>query len=93
MSLIESIGILAAILTTSSFFPQVIKIWKSRSTADLSFPMYLMMLSGTLLWLVYGILLKNLPLILANSISAILSFIILFLKIINNLKKERKPNL
>lgn len=75
------IGLIAAICTTSSFLPQVIKTLRSRKTKDISFLMYAILAMGLFLWLVYGILLRDLPLILANGISLGLALCVLFLKI------------
>ncbi len=75
------IGIVAAILTTSAFVPQALKTWKTKSTGDLSLPMYLLMFTGIFLWLIYGIIKNDWPIILANGVSFCLAFIILFFKI------------
>jgi MtN3 and saliva related transmembrane protein len=75
------IGLIAAICTTSSFLPQVIKILISKRTKDVSFLMYAILTTGLFLWLVYGFILKDFPLILANSISFTLSLCVLLLKI------------
>lgn len=79
--LTETIGFLAAILTTTAFVPQFIKVWKTRSTRDISMRMYLMLCSGVFLWLIYGIRLRSLPIILANGVTLALTFAILGLKI------------
>lgn len=81
MTLITTIGLLAALLTTISFLPQVIKSWKIRKTRDISLPMYIILVTGLFLWLIYGILIKDLPLILANLVTLILASSVLFLKI------------
>ena len=52
---IEIIGLIAAAFTTSSFLPQVIKIWKTKQTKDISTTMYIAMLIGTGFWLYYGL--------------------------------------
>jgi MtN3 and saliva related transmembrane protein len=75
------IGFVAALFTTSGFVPQVFKIFKTKSTRDISLSMYLVLAIGTLLWLIYGFMLKELPLIVANSISLSLITSILLLKI------------
>jgi MtN3 and saliva related transmembrane protein len=75
------IGLIAAICTTSSFLPQVVKILRSKRTKDVSLPMYSILTAGLFLWLVYGFILNDLPLILANSISLTLSLCVLLLKI------------
>jgi len=81
MHIIETIGLLAAFLTTTAFFPQVIKTVKTKSTGDLSLPMYSMMFAGTVSWLVYGILKSDLPITLANAVSSLASFVIFYYKI------------
>jgi len=81
MHFIESIGLLAAFLTTTAFFPQMIKTVKTKSTGDLSLPMYSLMFSGTVSWLVYGLLKHDLPVTLANAVSSLASFVIFYYKI------------
>lgn len=77
----EIIGLLAALLTTASFVPQVYKIWKSKSADSLSLTMYLVLFVGIILWLVYGIHLKSLSMIIANSITAILALLLIVFKL------------
>ena len=81
MTLITVLGLLAASLTTISFLPQIIKIWKTQKTGDISFVMYIILVTGVFLWLIYGFLIKDLPLILANLVTLILVSSVLFLKI------------
>jgi MtN3 and saliva related transmembrane protein len=52
--------------------PQVIKVWKTKQTKDLSLRMYSIMFIGILLWLVYGIRIDSLSIMLANVVTAIL---------------------
>jgi MtN3 and saliva related transmembrane protein len=80
----EPIGLVAAFLTTVAFFPQVIKTVRTRSTKDISLPMYSLMFAGTLCWLTYGIFRHDVPLMLANGVSAVASFIIFYFKIREN---------
>ena len=68
----EIIGLIAAVCTTFAFIPQVIKVWKTKQTMDLSLRMYSIMFIGILLWLVYGIRIDSLSIILANVVTAIL---------------------
>lgn len=75
------IGITAAILTTAAFAPQAIQAWRSRSTRDVSLAMFSMMVAGIVLWLVYGLLIGDLPLILANAVTLLLAGAILVAKI------------
>lgn len=78
----ELIGFLAAICTTIAFIPQALKVWKTKSTKDISLMMFVIFSFGVLCWLVYGLLLFNLPLIVANAITLALSIYILVNKII-----------
>ncbi|MBI3600284.1 MAG: SemiSWEET transporter [Nitrospinae bacterium] len=80
-NLINITGLLAATLTTISFLPQVIKILKTRHTKDISLLMYIGFTTGVLLWLIYGILLKELPIIIGNGITLIFVIIMLIFKI------------
>jgi MtN3 and saliva related transmembrane protein len=75
------IGIAAAILTTTAFAPQAIKVWRTRSTRDVSLAMFLLMVTGIVLWLVYGLLIGDLPLIAANAVTLVLAGAILVAKI------------
>ncbi len=79
----ELIGYFAAFCTTVSFLPQAIKTIKTRDTHALSLMMYSLFTIGVLLWLYYGITINDLPIILANLITAVLAGIILFFKIRN----------
>jgi len=81
MDTIDLFGFIAALLTTSAFLPQVIKTLREKDAKSLSLPMYLILTSGLLLWLTYGIMIKDWALIIANSITGILAIIILVAKI------------
>ena len=75
------LGLAAATLTTAAFLPQVIKTWRTRQTRDISLGMFLILCLGICLWLVYGILRDDLPLILANAVTLALAGTILVLKL------------
>ena len=68
----EIIGLIAAVCTTFAFITQVMKVWKTKQTKDLSLRMYSIMFIGVLLWLVYGIRIDSLSIMLANVVTAIL---------------------
>ena len=68
----EIIGLIAAVCTTFAFIPQVMKVWKTKHTKDLSLRMYSIMFIGILLWLVYGIRIDSLSIILANVVTSTL---------------------
>lgn len=80
MDSVKLIGLLAGALTTAAFLPQVIKTWKSRSAKDLSLGMFLMFCAGVALWLTYGIIVKDTPLIAANLVTLILASTLLYFK-------------
>lgn len=81
MSTAEAIGFLAATLTTLSFYPQAYKIIKTRDTESISLVMYSIINIGLVLWLVYGIMVGDKPIIFANAFTLVASLTILFLKI------------
>jgi MtN3 and saliva related transmembrane protein len=76
-----AIGLAAATCTTVSFLPQVIKAWRSRSTRDVSGGMFALLVTGNSLWLLYGALIGDLPLVVANLITLGLVTAILVLKL------------
>ncbi len=75
------LGLAAASCTTLAFVPQFIKVWKTQSTHDISLAMYIVVCTGVLLWLIYGLLIKDTPLIVANAVTFVLAGTILILKI------------
>ncbi|WP_335682120.1 SemiSWEET family sugar transporter [Polaribacter sp. SA4-12] len=77
----EIIGLVAAVLTTASFLPQVFKTYKTKDTSGLSLTMYIVFFIGVVLWSVYGIYINSLSIILANSITAILALYLIFMKL------------
>ena len=81
MNLIQILGLAAAVFTTAANIPQTIKVIKTRSTKSLSAATYDMLFVGMLLWVLYGVLRKDLPVILANAIAGLLCGIILFMKL------------
>jgi len=78
---IEIIGLTAAALTTACFVPQVYKVYKEKSTKDISLVMYIVFIIGLGLWLWYGIEMESLSMILANSGTLLLAFAILVAKL------------
>ena len=85
---VEYIGYIAASLTTIAFFPQVYQVYKTQKTDDLSLSMFVIFTVGILCWLTYGILIKNIPIVLADTISLSTSIYILYIKIKNELHKR-----
>lgn len=81
MDYIIFIGLVAGALTTISILPQIIRTLKLRETRDLSLLWCVALFTGVSLWLVYGILIWDVPIIIANFICSILTFTVLYLKI------------
>jgi MtN3 and saliva related transmembrane protein len=81
--MIDIISYIAAILTTISFVPQALKTIKTRDTSGISLLMYCLFVSGVFLWGVYGFLINNLAILIANIVTIILSGTILVLKLKN----------
>ena len=75
------LGIIAAILTTSSFILQALRVIRTKDTRSISLGMYVLSVTGIAMWLIYGITIQDLPLILANGVTLIFSSIILVYKI------------
>ena len=75
------IGVFAGFCTTVAFFPQAVKVWKTKSTKDISLYMFIIFTIGVLSWLIYGITMYDPPLILANAITLVLSIFILIYKL------------
>jgi MtN3 and saliva related transmembrane protein len=86
---IEALGLVAACLTTSSFLPQAIRIWRTRSARDVSLVMYVMMAAGNSLWLAYGLLIGSVSMIFANATCLLMVVSVLGLKI----RDMMQPNL
>ena len=80
MDSITALGLIAGSLTTLSFAPQVVRAWRTRSTADLSLAMLIIFLAGILLWLAYGVVKEDLAIVAANSVTAVLIGLILSIK-------------
>ena len=78
---LKYVGFFAAFCTTFAFLPQAAKVWKTKSTKDISLYMFIIFTIGVLSWLIYGITISDLPIILANAITLVLSLFILIYKI------------
>ncbi len=76
--MITLLGLLAATCTTAAFVPQAVKTWRTKSAGDLSFGMFGMFWLGVVLWLAYGLLIGDLPIIVANVVTLALATTILF---------------
>ena len=79
---VDIVGSLAAILTTISFFPQAWHSFKTRDVSGVSLGMYSVFTVGVALWLVYGLLLRAWPIVVANVITLGLAMAILGMKVV-----------
>ena len=84
MMLVDYIGFIAALCTTFSFAPQLIKVLKTGDTSSLSLSMYVVFNLGVLLWLIYGILSNDVPISVANALTLLFALTILIKKIRND---------
>ncbi|WP_193198980.1 SemiSWEET family sugar transporter [Nostoc sp. MG11] len=76
-----TLGLVAGVLTTIAYVPQLIKTWQSKSAHDLSWSMLIILCTGIILWLVYGTSVHDVPIIAANIVTLLLASVILVLKI------------
>ncbi|MBK5278804.1 MAG: SemiSWEET family sugar transporter [Bacteroidia bacterium] len=81
MNAIQLLGLSAGAFTTISFLPQVLKTWKSRSAKDLSLGMFSFFCVGVVMWLAYGIMMRDIPVIAANLLTLVLASTLLFFKL------------
>lgn len=84
----EVIGIIAGALSCTTFLPQVIKTWKSKSTKDVSLTMFIIASVGTALWLVYGILIHSFSIVATNIVVLFFSLTMLYLFFRNRVKRN-----
>jgi MtN3 and saliva related transmembrane protein len=78
----DIVGYIAACLTTTAFIPQAWMTWKNKHADGISLGMYIILVSGVMLWLGYGVLLNAWPIIIANIITLLLALFILAMKLI-----------
>ena len=86
----DLIGYIAATLTTVSFFPQALKTLRSRDTQSISLRMYLLFTAGVTFWSIYGRMVDDGPVLLANLITLVPAVIVLSIKLSSYLKNERQ---
>lgn len=78
---IQILGLLAGSFTTAAFLPQVVKTWRSRSAKDLSLGMFSLFCLGVCMWLVYGLAVRDVPVIAANLLTLLLASTLLYFKL------------
>ena len=90
MEFAEIMGHIGALLSSITFIPQVIKTWQTKSAGDLSMNMLLIVVTSTVVWLVYAFSLNLLPVIIANSIIFVLSLTLIYFKLIFKAKPKNQ---
>ena len=80
MNWIQMVGHDGALLTSITFIPQLHKAWTSKSVGDLSIAMMVIVFLSNLVWIVYGVTLMLWPVILANTVVAVVSFVLIYFK-------------
>ena len=75
------IGIIAGVLTATSMLPQVIKVFKEKKAEDISLLMLIVLLSGIALWVVYGVMRNDFPIIATNAFSMLVNLVLVGLRI------------
>lgn len=75
----ELLGYTAATLTTFSFVPQVLKIWRTKRAEDLSIPAFSAFFIGVLLWVIYAASIQSYPVLVANAVTLVLAAAVLVL--------------
>lgn len=80
MQNIEILGLVAGTITSITFIPQVIHVYKTKSAKDISLNMLLLLVLGVSLWLGYGIIVKSVSIIYTNSMVFLMACILLFFK-------------
>lgn len=81
MTAIEILGLTAGTITSITFLPQVIRVWKTRSAKDLSLNMLLLLILGVAMWLIYGIILRDTAIIYTNSMVLAMGLLMLYFKL------------
>jgi MtN3 and saliva related transmembrane protein len=73
MDAVTLLGLVAAGCTTVAFLPQVVKNWRTKSAGDLSFGTFGLFTVGVVLWLVYGVMIGNAPIVFSNVVTLTLN--------------------
>ncbi|MBF7091512.1 SemiSWEET transporter [Flavobacterium sp. ALJ2] len=78
MEITNIIGLAAGICVTIAVIPQIIKVWKSKKVKNVSLTMFSTLTLGVFLWVVYGFLKKDYPIMITNSISLSLNIVMIY---------------
>ncbi len=89
MNSTKLLGLCAAVCTTVSFLPQAARTIRTRDTSGISLWMYVLFCVGVLMWLAYGLLRRDVPVIAANAITLVTAGTVLILKVRNGEPSSR----
>ena len=78
MNFIDILGFFAGICVTISVIPQILKIWKTKKVKDISLLTFSVLTFGVALWVLYGVIKNDLPIIITNSISLSLNILMVY---------------
>ncbi|KRD10259.1 hypothetical protein ASE21_11105 [Flavobacterium sp. Root901] len=78
MNYIDIIGLFAGACVTLSTIPQIMKVWKTRKVKDISLKTFSILTFGIAVWVIYGILKEDLPIIITNSVSLCLNLTMVY---------------
>lgn len=81
MNNVQLLGLAAGAITTSAFIPQIIKIVQTRSAKDISIGMFILFSTGVSMWLVYGLMVRDIPVICANAVALMFNLVTIALKL------------
>lgn len=85
----DLLGLSAGFLTSVAVLPQVVRTWRRKQARDISIWQPLILITGMALWLAYGVVLNDTPLIAANSFSIACYLMLLLMKIIYDRRDRR----
>jgi len=80
MDNIKILGLIAGTITSITFIPQVVQIWKTKSAKDISILMLSLLIIGVSLWIAYGIVVKDVAIIYTNGMVLAMSLLMLYFK-------------
>lgn len=81
VTLLDVLGYVAGLFTMIAFLPQVIRVWKTKSTKDISLATFCLFCTGVFLWLIYGLFIKLGPVVITNAVIFVLAAVILIFKL------------
>ena len=90
MTLQDILGYCAAALTTGSFVPQAVLTLRTRNVSGISIGMYSTFAVGVALWLAYGVVLREWPIVVANAVTLLLAATILWVKIVEDRRAQKR---